>query len=260
MANRYNPPQKRPTQSTANYFAPLNLTSNTNANVSANASASHVTTSTAFSPIPTREQGPAMNIHGTYTHPSSNPHTTLQPQTQASPPPFSGLTMHSPSHLRGDSSPYMPIQAPSMTSPSITTPNQPTTTFPHQTSRPSTAGIPNILASQPTWPTPSPRFQKPLPPHPTPTSAHARSSTQKQPKPSVKHLTCFFWSEFGHCQWSSTECLYAHWFTGKVASAPVQVEVGSKSFLSHISSTSVLFVPSFPIATHLACRSSRMHK
>lgn len=241
MANRYNPPQKRPAQSTANYFTPLTLTSNTNtgvgANAGASASASRVNVSTAFPPIPTREQGPTMNIHAPYTHPSSGPHTTLHPQTQASPLSFSGLTMHSPSHLRGDSSPYMPIQAPSMTSPSITTPTQPSTTLPHQALRPRTAGIPNMLVAQPTWPTPSPRFQNPLPPQPTPSSTHARSSTQKQPKPSVKHLTCFFWSEFGHCQWSSTECLYAHWFTGKVASAPVQVEVGSKSFLSHISSS-----------------------
>lgn len=227
MADRYNPPQRRPANSTANYSTPLTLTSNTNIGIGTNTSASRVTTSTAFSP----EQGQrsAINIHAPFTHPSLQPHTTLRAQMQALPSPSSASTKHSSSHLRGDSTPYMPMQALNLNSPSSTTTNLQNLTLPHQTSHPQTTGLANMPASQPTWPTPSPRFQKPLSSQPTPTSANTPSSTQKQPKPSVKHLTCYFWSEFGHCQWSSTECLYAHWYTGKVASAPVQIEVGSKS-------------------------------
>lgn len=139
--------------------------------------------------------------------------------------------MNLTSDLRGDSNPYTPLPAHSMASHSTitTTPIHHNTTAPHQTSRPQPTGLANTpAAQQPIWPTPSPRFHKPLPSQHTPTSASTPSSAQKPPKPSVKHLTCYFWSEFGHCQWSSADCLYAHAYTGKVASAPVQVEVGSK--------------------------------
>lgn len=89
----------------------------------------------------------------------------------------------------------------------------------------------------------SQHFRQPSPTHP---QQAARASPQhhhghrahphpkpKAAKPSVKHLTCYFWSEFGHCQWSEEDCLYAHKPTGKIASAPVQVEVGSTSSFPH---------------------------
>lgn len=263
MANRYNPPQKRPANITANYFTPLTITSdaNTNSNASISASARHIPTSLTFpqAPASAPASGPASAptpgtyIHALRTHPSSPAPTTMQPQMPASATLPSALTTHSSSHLRGDSTPYTPIQPSSMTSPSSTAPNQPNLTLPHQTSRPQTAGLTSMPALQPTWPTPSPRCQKPLPSQPTLSSANVQSSTQKQPKPSVKHLTCYFWSEFGHCQWSSNECLYAHWYTGKVANAPVQVEVGSKSSLHKRPPFPSLFFFFFPF---ISCSSS----
>ena len=226
MANRYNPPQKRAENSTANYFTPLTLN---NVNTNNGASAGRVTTSPLLAQITDPASG--SNIHAPQTHPSSQPHPTSQVQTQASASRSSLSPMIMTSHLRGDSTPYTPFQAPSMTLAPTPTLDRHNATFPHQTSQSQTTGLTNTSASPPPWPTPSPRFQKPFSSQAVPRSANVPSSTQKPPKPSVKHLTCFFWSEFGHCQWSDAECLYAHQFTGKVASAPVQVEVGSKSSL-----------------------------
>lgn len=58
------------------------------------------------------------------------------------------------------------------------------------------------------------------------------ASTVLQPSPSeyeksrpMKHLTCFFWFHY-KCKYSEPNCLYAHWETGHIASAPCQVEPG----------------------------------
>ncbi|PGH08994.1 hypothetical protein AJ79_05789, partial [Helicocarpus griseus UAMH5409] len=56
---------------------------------------------------------------------------------------------------------------------------------------------------------------------PRPTTANSKNG-----KPSVKHLTCWWWSEKGECRYSEQECLYAHHRTGKVADAPRQVKPG----------------------------------
>ncbi|KAK2804662.1 hypothetical protein FQN50_006501 [Emmonsiellopsis sp. PD_5] len=52
--------------------------------------------------------------------------------------------------------------------------------------------------------------------------------TARGSKPSVKHLTCWWWNEKGQCRYSEKECLYAHRQTesGKVADAPRQVRPG----------------------------------
>ena len=45
---------------------------------------------------------------------------------------------------------------------------------------------------------------------------------------SMKHLTCYFWWENGHCKYSEEDCLYSHAETGRVAGPPTQVEPGGK--------------------------------
>ncbi|KAL9035079.1 MAG: hypothetical protein Q9180_005049 [Flavoplaca navasiana] len=40
--------------------------------------------------------------------------------------------------------------------------------------------------------------------------------------PSVKHLTCYFWANYGRCKRSDEECNYAHFHTGRVASNPME--------------------------------------
>ncbi|MCJ1450122.1 hypothetical protein MMC28_000451 [Mycoblastus sanguinarius] len=58
---------------------------------------------------------------------------------------------------------------------------------------------------------------------PSPASATSPSTTYP---PSMKMLTCYFWAKQGWCKWSSEQCLYAHYDTGKVANGPLQVELG----------------------------------
>ncbi|OJD19147.1 hypothetical protein AJ78_00847 [Emergomyces pasteurianus Ep9510] len=52
------------------------------------------------------------------------------------------------------------------------------------------------------------------------------TSGSKKERPSVKHLTCWWWNEKGQCRYSVDECLYAHHQTGRVADAPRQVKPG----------------------------------
>ncbi len=47
-------------------------------------------------------------------------------------------------------------------------------------------------------------------------------------KPSVKHLTCFWWKVKGECRFSEDDCLYAHRETGLLADAPRQVTPGGE--------------------------------
>ena len=75
-------------------------------------------------------------------------------------------------------------------------------------------------------------------------SPHSRKSSSSRPgtphpqgKPSVKHLTCFWWKEKGDCRFKEEDCLYAHHDTGLYADPPRQVVPGGKfqhrtSFLS----------------------------
>ncbi|MCJ1237362.1 hypothetical protein MMC14_005347 [Varicellaria rhodocarpa] len=48
-------------------------------------------------------------------------------------------------------------------------------------------------------------------------------------RPSVKHLTCYYWKKVGKCRFSEEECLYSHKNTGQLAEAPQKVEPGGKS-------------------------------
>ncbi|KAK2770473.1 hypothetical protein FQN53_005532 [Emmonsiellopsis sp. PD_33] len=61
-----------------------------------------------------------------------------------------------------------------------------------------------------------------------PTQGRPRTATPtaKGGKPSVKHLTCWWWNEKGQCRYSEKNCLYAHRETGKIADAPRQVRPG----------------------------------
>ncbi|EGC44831.1 predicted protein [Histoplasma capsulatum var. duboisii H88] len=52
------------------------------------------------------------------------------------------------------------------------------------------------------------------------------TSESRKARPSVKHLTCWWWNEKGKCKYTVDECLYAHHKTGRVADAPRQVKAG----------------------------------
>lgn len=54
----------------------------------------------------------------------------------------------------------------------------------------------------------------------------AQKSDKNQQRPSVKHLTCFWWKEKGYCKKSEKDCLYAHHDTGHYTDPPRQVVPG----------------------------------
>ena len=59
--------------------------------------------------------------------------------------------------------------------------------------------------------------------------SHSRPSTpHPHGKPSVKHLTCFWWKEKGHCRFKEADCLYSHYDTGLYADPPRQVIPGGE--------------------------------
>jgi hypothetical protein len=57
---------------------------------------------------------------------------------------------------------------------------------------------------------------------------HRRATPHPHGKPSVKHLTCFWWKVKGDCRFSEEDCLYAHRETGLLADAPRQVVPGGE--------------------------------
>ena len=66
-------------------------------------------------------------------------------------------------------------------------------------------------------------------------SPRSRKSSASRPgaphphgKPSVKHLTCFWWKEKGDCRFREEDCLYAHHDTGLYADPPRQVIPGGE--------------------------------
>lgn len=63
---------------------------------------------------------------------------------------------------------------------------------------------------------------------------HRRPTPHPHGKPSVKHLTCFWWKVKGDCRFSEDDCLYAHRETGLLADAPRQVTPGGEQV--HVSS------------------------
>jgi hypothetical protein len=66
-----------------------------------------------------------------------------------------------------------------------------------------------------------------------PSSPKSRRATpHPHGKPSVKHLTCFWWKVKGDCRFSEGDCLYAHRDTGLLADAPRQVTPGGKLIYS----------------------------
>ncbi|CAL8581510.1 hypothetical protein XPA_007199 [Xanthoria parietina] len=48
------------------------------------------------------------------------------------------------------------------------------------------------------------------------------ASAAKSSFPSVKHLTCYFWANYGRCKRGDEECNYAHFHTGRVAGNPME--------------------------------------
>lgn len=72
-----------------------------------------------------------------------------------------------------------------------------------------------------------------------PSSPKPRSATpHPYGKPSVKHLTCFWWKVKGDCRFSEADCLYAHHDTGLLADAPRQVTPGGEQVLGQVSAQS----------------------
>jgi len=53
-----------------------------------------------------------------------------------------------------------------------------------------------------------------------------RSTPGPHGKRSVKHLTCFWWQQKGHCRFSEEDCLYAHHDTGMYTQPPRQLRPG----------------------------------
>ena len=58
------------------------------------------------------------------------------------------------------------------------------------------------------------------------TPTRAASPFRTTSRGSVKHLTCFWWKDKGHCRFSEEECLYAHHDTGLYTDPPRQVVAG----------------------------------
>ncbi len=54
-------------------------------------------------------------------------------------------------------------------------------------------------------------------------AAPAATASTTSPFPPVKHLTCYFWANFGRCKRSDQECNYAHFHTGKMAANPAEL-------------------------------------
>jgi hypothetical protein len=96
-------------------------------------------------------------------------------------------------------------------------------------------------ASRPRTPTPTSSGLKgrgrPVPGSSSlPSSPKFRSATpHPYGKPSVKHLTCFWWKIKGSCRFAEDDCLYAHRDTGILADAPRQVAPGGKHRSLHFS-------------------------
>lgn len=68
-----------------------------------------------------------------------------------------------------------------------------------------------------------------------PSTPKARRATpHPHGKPSVKHLTCFWWKVKGDCRFSEEDCLYAHHDTGLLADAPRQVTPGGEQVPLHL--------------------------
>ena len=96
-------------------------------------------------------------------------------------------------------------------------------------------------ASRPRTPTPASSGLKgkgrPIPGSTSlPSSPKVRSATpHPYGKPSVKHLTCFWWKVKGSCRFVEDDCLYAHRDTGLLADAPRQVAPGGEHRCMHLS-------------------------
>ncbi|KAL2389209.1 hypothetical protein RJ035_002499 [Blastomyces gilchristii] len=92
-----------------------------------------------------------------------------------------------------------------------------------------------------------------------PSESRQSTSGSRRDRPSVKHLTCWWWNEKGQCKYSVDECLYAHHKTGKVADAPRQVKPGGKSlvqFLCHSDESRFTSLSIFPSQCLFACLES----
>lgn len=60
------------------------------------------------------------------------------------------------------------------------------------------------------------------------TATIAPAPAAVSPFPPVKHLTCYFWANFGRCKRSDQECNYAHFHTGKMAANPAELRRRSR--------------------------------
>lgn len=149
-------------------------------------------------------------------------------------PPFSGLVLGGSDRLR----PLTPIHTKTHSGGAMFT------TSPASSDRGSPQ-LPNIRASTSNTslnhinrclrpPTPTAKQNRGVRPSSLPrrSPVHSRKSSSNpgtphpHGKPSVKHLTCFWWKEKGDCRFREEDCLYAHHDTGLYADPPRQVIPG----------------------------------
>jgi hypothetical protein len=57
----------------------------------------------------------------------------------------------------------------------------------------------------------------------SPVSDEVKKLDTSLPKNFDKPLTCFFWYQFGRCNKRDIDCAYAHWDTGFMAGAPINL-------------------------------------
>ncbi|KAL8929016.1 MAG: hypothetical protein Q9208_001459 [Pyrenodesmia sp. 3 TL-2023] len=96
------------------------------------------------------------------------------------------------------------------------TTSSPATTIPAPHPPPqATTTVPSLPSSESTAILPAPTTAPAVP------TQIAAASTS--PFPPVKHLTCYFWANFGRCKRTDQECNYAHFRTGRMAANPAEL-------------------------------------
>ncbi|KAL8825617.1 MAG: hypothetical protein Q9170_007724 [Blastenia crenularia] len=104
-------------------------------------------------------------------------------------------------------------------------PNQ--STF--QTPRASSSTVLNPTSAPAPPPTALPALSTaPTTPAPQTPSTSTEATAAAPPFPPVKHLTCYFWANFGRCKRSDEACNYAHWHTGRMAVNPAELRKGRR--------------------------------
>ncbi|KAL9594279.1 MAG: hypothetical protein Q9219_007119 [cf. Caloplaca sp. 3 TL-2023] len=130
-------------------------------------------------------------------------HSTTTPTTTINPAPRSN---------------NLSTPAPPLPSPSILPLPQPSSSSLTPSTEATTTTTTTTTITTPAAISPPPAGAAPPDSKPTPSS-----STTTTTFPPVKHLTCYFWANFGRCRRSDEECNYAHFHTGRLAVNPAQL-------------------------------------